>query len=92
VQPARSAVPVAAIAGALDVQERRRRRAERARKVRADGRRPGTVSALRREGAVVPVPYLRMAGEWLRQVGFNIGRDYEVAVTSGRLTIQILQA
>jgi Toxin SymE, type I toxin-antitoxin system len=85
------AVPVAAIAGTLEVQERRRRRGERARKVREDGRRPGTVSALRRDGAARPVPYLRIAGEWLRQQGFEVGCDYEMAVTAGRLTIQLLQ-
>lgn len=83
------AVPVAAIAGALRAEERRRRRTEQGRRARDNGRRPGIVSALRRDGATVAVPYLRIAGEWLRQAGFEIGCDYEVAVDSGRLTIQL---
>ncbi len=85
------AVPVVAVAGVLRAEERRRQRAEQARRARDNGRRPGTVSALQRDGAAVPVPCMRIAGEWLRQVGFDIGCGYEVAVDSGRLTIQLRQ-
>lgn len=70
-----------AAAGAPQERERRRRA--------VGARRPGTVSALHRGADVAPVPYLRIAGEWLRQVGFDIGREYEVAVASGQLTIRL---
>ena len=81
--------PVPAIAVAGEPQAQERRPGERARRVRGSDRRSGKVSFLQRGGATTPVPYLRIAGEWLRQVGFDIGREYEVAVANGQLTIRV---
>jgi hypothetical protein len=81
--------PAPAITAAGEPQVQELRSAERARRVRGRDRRSGKVSSLQRGGAAAPVPYLRIAGEWLRQVGFDIGREYEVAIASGQLTIRV---
>jgi hypothetical protein len=80
------AAPLAAVAAEVRKEERRQRRKERTRKARESGHRFGTVCGRWREG--VTVPDLRISGAWLRQVGFDVGREYEVAITNGRLTIQ----
>lgn len=81
-------VPVAAVAAAIEEEERRRHRRDRAEKARENGQRLGTVSV--RWQGTAKVPHLRISGDWLRQAGFEVGRQYEVAVTAGRLTIQLV--
>jgi hypothetical protein len=82
------AAPVAAVAAELKKEERRRHRKERARKARESGHRIGTVCGRWREGG--QVPDLRISGAWLRQAGFDVGPEYEVAVTNGHLAIQLV--
>ena len=40
----------------------------------------------------VDVPYLRLRGEWLRDAGFDIGRNVKVEVSGGRLMIEVCAA
>lgn len=37
----------------------------------------------------VPVPYLRLSGQWLQEAGFNAGDKVAVTVESGKLTITV---
>ena len=37
----------------------------------------------------VDVPYLRLRGRWLKDAGFDIGRDVKIEVSAGRLMIEI---
>ena len=82
------AARVEAIAPELAREERRERRRSRARSARARGRRFGTVCGRWRGQG--DVPDLRMSGAWLRGAGFERGREFEVAVAEGRLTIEAL--
>jgi type I toxin-antitoxin system toxin SymE len=45
-----------------------------------------------KEGAIVQpgieVPFLPLCGRWLRDAGFDIGRNVKVEVSEGRLTIE----
>lgn len=36
-----------------------------------------------------PVPYIRMQGRWLRQLGFEIGRKIEVEEHEGLMVIRV---
>jgi toxic protein SymE len=36
----------------------------------------------------VEVPFLPLRGRWLRDAGFDIGRNVKVEVSEGRLTIE----
>jgi hypothetical protein len=68
-------------AGKSDERKRRRRKEARARGVRL-----GTVCGRWRDGR--RLPDLRMTGRWLEDAGFELGREYEVEVEAGKLTIQ----
>ena len=48
----------------------------------------GTVCARWRDGR--RLPDLRLTGRWLEDAGFSRGREYEVAVEAGKLTIQAI--
>jgi len=36
----------------------------------------------------VDVPYLRLRGRWLKEAGFDVGRNVRIEVGEGRLTIE----
>ena len=36
----------------------------------------------------VEVPFLSLRGRWLRDAGFDIGRNVKIEVSEGRLTIE----
>jgi hypothetical protein len=48
----------------------------------------GTVSDRWRDGR--RLPDLRLTGRWLEDAGFSRGREYEVEVEAGKLTIQAI--
>ena len=76
------------IAEALDSEARRQGKRQRRKEARQRGVRLGTVSSRWRDGR--PLPELRMTGRWLEAAGFDLGREYEVEVVAGKLTIQAL--
>ncbi|MFL9584085.1 SymE family type I addiction module toxin [Stenotrophomonas sp. AB1(2024)] len=36
------------------------------------------------------VPYLKLRGRWLRQMGFNVGRQLQIEACAGVITIKLL--
>lgn len=36
------------------------------------------------------VPYLKLRGRWLRQMGFNVGRQLQIEACDGVITIRLL--
>lgn len=36
------------------------------------------------------VPYLKIRGRWLRQMGFNVGRQLQIEACNGVITIKLL--
>jgi len=38
------------------------------------------------------VPYLKIRGRWLRQMGFNVGRKLQIEACDGVITIKLLGA
>jgi len=38
------------------------------------------------------VPYLKIRGHWLRQMGFNVGRKLQIEACAGVITIKLLGA
>ena len=36
------------------------------------------------------VPYLKIRGQWLRQMGFNVGRKLQIEACAGVITIKLL--
>ena len=39
-----------------------------------------------------PVPFVRLSGRWLRELGFRVGERIEVEATPGRLVLQAAPA
>jgi hypothetical protein len=38
-----------------------------------------------------PMPFLRLQGRWLDQAGFAIGAQVQVAVSRGRLVVEVVE-
>lgn len=38
-----------------------------------------------------PMPFLRLRGRWLDQAGFAIGAQVQVAVSRGRLVVEVVE-
>jgi Toxin SymE, type I toxin-antitoxin system len=76
------------VAEALDSESRRESKRQRTKQARQRGARLGTVCGRWRDGR--RQPELRMTGRWLEEAGFDLGRQYEVGVAAGKLTIQAL--
>lgn len=66
--------------------ERSARRRARARALRQQGRRCGTVYSRFKHGR--HVPEVRLCGAWLEVVGFELGRAFEVLLDDGQLRIR----
>ena len=75
-----------AVTEALDSDAWLERKRRRRKEARERGLRLGTVCARWRDGR--RLPDLRMTGRWLEDAGFDLGREYEVEVEAGKLTIQ----
>ena len=71
-----------ALATEAEHEQRRRRRKE----AHARGHRMVTVCSLNRGRQ--EVPDLRLRGQWLERAGFHLGRQCEIEVTPGTLTIR----
>jgi Toxin SymE, type I toxin-antitoxin system len=76
------------VAEALDSESRRESKSQRTKQARQRGVRLGTVCSRWRDGR--RLPELRITGRWIEDVGFDLGRQYEVGVAAGKLTIQAL--
>jgi toxic protein SymE len=88
-KPAFTRVPCTSeVAEALESEARREGKRQRRRQARQRGVRLGTVCGRWRNGR--RRPDLRMTGRWLEEAGFRLGREYEVEVEAGKLTIQAL--
>jgi hypothetical protein len=74
------------VADPPEYQARRKERNALARAARARGRRLATICG--RFQGDERVPDLRLAGRWLRKVGFDLGQRFEVEVEAGKLTIR----
>lgn len=38
-----------------------------------------------------PMPFLRLQGRWLDQAGFAIGANVQIAVSPGRLVVEVIE-
>ena len=74
------------VAEALDTDARREGKRQRRKQARQRGVRLGTVCSRWRDGR--RLPEVRLTGRWLEEAGFDLGREYEVDVADGKLTIQ----
>jgi hypothetical protein len=77
-----------AVAEALEDESWRERTRQRRKEVRKHGHRLVTVCGKWRSKE--RVPDLRLMGLWLRRAGFDPGRQCEVAVEAGTLTIRAI--
>ena len=77
-----------AVAEALDSEARRESKRQRRKEARQRGVRLGTDSDRWRDGW--RLPHLRLTGRWLEDAGFSRGREYEVALEAGTLTVQAI--
>lgn len=75
----------AAVADAIESEDRLERKRQRRKSARKRGVRFGTVCGRWRDDR--RRPDLRMTGRWLEQAGFDLGQEYEVEVEAGKLTI-----
>ena len=76
------------VAEALATEEWHDERRQRRKEVQDRGNRMVTVCGRYRGSR--KVPDLRLMGQWLEQAGFDLGRQCEVEVTTGTLTIRAL--
>lgn len=76
------------VAEAVETEARRERTRLRRNRARARGRRLLTVCGRQQGGR--EAPDLRMTGHWLEEAGFGPGRQYEVEVEPGKLTLRAL--
>lgn len=76
------------VAEALATEEWHEERRQRRKEVRDRGNRIVTVCGRYRNRR--KVPDLRLMGQWLEQAGFDLGRQCEVEVEPGTLTIRAL--
>ena len=74
------------VAEALESESRREGKRQRRNHARQRGARLGTVCSRWRAGR--RQPEIRMTGRWLEAAGFDLGREYEVDVAAGKLTIR----
>ncbi len=44
-----------------------------------------------REWKYIPVPEIRLAGRWLKELGFEIGKDIDVKQQKNKLTITLTE-
>jgi hypothetical protein len=72
----------------LESAERIARRRARARGLRQQGRRCGTVFSRWKGGR--HVPEVRLCGAWLEVVGFEFGQAFEVGVEEGKLILRVV--
>jgi Toxin SymE, type I toxin-antitoxin system len=77
-----------AVTAALDSETRSERKRLRRTEARARGVRVGTVGGRWRGGR--RLPDLRLTGRWLEAAGFELGQEYELDVSTGRLTIHAI--
>lgn len=70
----------------IDSQTRQERRRQRRKKAQARGHRLVTVCGKQRGNR--RIPDLRLVGLWLEKAGFDLGRQCEIEVGSGTLTIR----
>ena len=75
------------VAEALEADAWREGKRQRRKEARQPGVRLGTVTSQWRDGR--RFPEVRMTGRWLEEAGFELGREYEIGVEAGRLTIQV---
>ncbi|MGH8235614.1 MAG: SymE family type I addiction module toxin [Steroidobacteraceae bacterium] len=45
-----------------------------------------------RSGPTLPMPFLRLQGRWLDQAGFTIGANVQIAVSRGRLIVEVIES
>lgn len=76
------------VAEALATEEWHDERRQRRQEVRERGNRMVTVCGRYRNRR--KVPDLRLMGQWLEKAGFDLGRQCEVEITTGTLTIRAL--
>lgn len=70
----------------IDTETREERRRQRRKKAQARGHRLVTVCGKQRGNR--KIPDLRLVGLWLEKAGFDLGRQCEIEVGSGTLTIR----
>lgn len=47
--------------------------------------------ATRSRSPTLPMPFLRLQGRWLDEAGFAIGSNVQIAVSRGRLIVEVIE-